>query len=512
MNTFNKKSLCVALAATGLLGVGGVAQAVNLSEDGTGMVLVYPYYTVRAPGAGTNPYNTYINVTNTTASAKAVKIRFREGKNSREVLDFNIFLSPLDMWTGAVIPTAAGGAAIVTADRSCTIPDFGIAASAPLGTVSAPVAFKSSAYAGDGGGDTVDRTREGYVEIFEMAAYPAATTVAQSVLHSSSTGLPAACGALTEGPTGNTSVEGAAPSGGLFGTLQLINPGAGASMSVNAVALDNFYTLPPGVNIYRSTASAQPNMADAGTTSAVKAGNNLTVTTGWGAGTANSASAVLMHDSIMNEFFQDSAALSVTDWVVTFPTKNFYVDKAAPVLPPFQRLWDTATGKSCDDVTFGLRDREERIRLQSVSGPGFSPPDAGPIINVPTLCYEANVVTFDGGAILGSKNTSLNIQTLVGAPPGTPAGSGWASIVFDRFGAVGGPGVLVGGNTVQTPLATGVSGAANPTSTYTGLPVVGFNVWKYTNSALSVGGVVSNVPTNYGMGVPHKSRTTIVTP
>jgi hypothetical protein len=510
MNTFNKKSLCVALAATGLLGVGGVAQAVNLSEDGTGMVLVYPYYTVRAPGAGTNPYNTYINVTNTTASAKAVKIRFREGKNSREVLDFNIFLSPVDMWTGAVIPTAAGGAAIVTSDRSCTIPSFTFADST-VGTVSSAVPFKSSGYTGDGGGDSIDRTREGYVEIFEMATYAAGTTVATSVLHSQSTGLPAACGALTEGAAGNTLIEGAAPSGGLFGSLQLINPGAGASMSVNAVALDNFYSLPPGTNIYRTTVSAQPNMSDAGTTSAVKAGTNLTVTTGWAANSANSASAVLMHDAIMNEFFQDSAALSVTDWVVTFPTKNFYVDKAAPVLPPFQRLWDPATGKSCDDVTFGVRDREERVRAGSITVPGFSPPDAGPIINTPTLCYEANVVTFNGGAILGSKNTSLNIETTVGAAPGALASNGWASIIFDRFGAAAGPGKLVGGSTTQTLLASGAQ-TVQPSATYTGLPVVGFNVWKYTNSALAVGGVVSNVPTNYGMGVPHKSRTTIVAP
>ena len=46
MNTFNKKSLCVALAATGMLGAAGVAQAVNVSENGLGNVLIYPYYTV----------------------------------------------------------------------------------------------------------------------------------------------------------------------------------------------------------------------------------------------------------------------------------------------------------------------------------------------------------------------------------------------------------------------------------------------------------------------------------
>ena len=81
MNTFNKKSLCVALAATGMLGAAGVAQAVNVSENGLGNVLIYPYYTVKKDING-NSYNTLMSVVNTTASTKAVKVRFREGKNS----------------------------------------------------------------------------------------------------------------------------------------------------------------------------------------------------------------------------------------------------------------------------------------------------------------------------------------------------------------------------------------------------------------------------------------------
>jgi hypothetical protein len=91
MNTFNRKSLCVALAATGMLGAAGVAQAVNVSADGLGNVLIYPYYTVNKDING-NRFNTLMSVVNTTASTKAVKVRFREGKNSEEVLT-NVFLS-----------------------------------------------------------------------------------------------------------------------------------------------------------------------------------------------------------------------------------------------------------------------------------------------------------------------------------------------------------------------------------------------------------------------------------
>src|ERR1043165_910957 len=104
MNIFKKKSLCAALAGIGALGATGAAQAVNLNPDGLGQVLIYPYYTTRADGAG-NAFNSYLSVVNSTSSAKAVKVRFLEGKNSREVLDFNLFLSAKDVWTTETITT-----------------------------------------------------------------------------------------------------------------------------------------------------------------------------------------------------------------------------------------------------------------------------------------------------------------------------------------------------------------------------------------------------------------------
>src|SRR6476659_8850327 len=129
MNIFKKKSLYAALAGIGALGAVGAAQAVNLNPDGLGQVLIYPYYTTRAAPNG-NVYNSLLSVVNSTASVKAVKVRFLEGKNSREVLDFNLFLSPKDVWTAAIIPTANGGG-IFTADKSCTTPTVSSSATAP---------------------------------------------------------------------------------------------------------------------------------------------------------------------------------------------------------------------------------------------------------------------------------------------------------------------------------------------------------------------------------------------
>src|SRR5204863_9456876 len=121
MNSFQRKSLYAALAGAGALGVTATADAVSVNPNGLGQVLIYPYYTVNADAAG-NAYNSLLSVVNTDSSAKAVKVRFLEGRNSREVLDFNLFLSKHDVWTAAILPSSSGGALVGTLDKSCTLP------------------------------------------------------------------------------------------------------------------------------------------------------------------------------------------------------------------------------------------------------------------------------------------------------------------------------------------------------------------------------------------------------
>src|SRR3954471_24523493 len=110
MHEYKKRNRYVAIAGGSALLMTGAAGAVNLSPDGRGQVLLYPYYTTRTDTAG-NAYGTLVSVINAAASAKAVRVRFLEGKNSREVLDFNLFLSPFDVWTGAVLPDPTTGGA-----------------------------------------------------------------------------------------------------------------------------------------------------------------------------------------------------------------------------------------------------------------------------------------------------------------------------------------------------------------------------------------------------------------
>ena len=81
-----KQKLLSSAVAAALVGAMGTSQAVYNNPDGLGEVLIFPYYTVE----GT--IDTYINLVNTTSVVKAVKVRFLEGMNSQEVIDFNLYL------------------------------------------------------------------------------------------------------------------------------------------------------------------------------------------------------------------------------------------------------------------------------------------------------------------------------------------------------------------------------------------------------------------------------------
>jgi len=493
MNTFNKKSLYTALAGLGVLGATGAAQAVNLNPNGLGQALVYPYYTTRSVGVLDvttvgNSYNSLLSVVNSTGSAKAVKVRFLEGKNSREVLDFNLFLSPFDVWTTAIIPAGTGlvssnsvGARIITSDKSCTLPQI----------PATGVDFVNYAYTGtadDKGGTGVDRTREGYVEIIEMATFASTSTTAKQITHVS--GVPPGCASVND----TQAAKDALPlSGGLFGGISLINVNAGTDYSTEAVALDNFYQI--GSN-YNPAGVVTPDLTQATPPISQVPANNNVYTSTWAAG-ADPVSAVLMHDNVLNEFVLDAATRSGTDWVVTFPTKRYYVNVGTGNAPRlFQRNFNTTAG-SCDDVTLNIYDREETTTTTPNT---FSPPPPTP---TNSICWEANVITFNGTNVLNSGNVA-NLPTSFA--------NGWLRLGFPVAAAIppaSAPNALVHtlGNAATSITAINGATTAGNTVTYFGLPVVGFMVQSFTNNTLNVGGV--NVLSNYGGDFRHRYTTRI---
>lgn len=199
----NKASfICLAL-----IGFSGPSQAVNIATDGIGEVAIIPYYTVH------NGWQTLFSITNTNQDhAVVLKVRFREGKNSRDVLDFTVILPPNDMFSGFTGLNEDGHPAFFISDDyddsgtiTCVLP---AAIGAVRQVLFGPAGFKDDSTAEgnaddrgylpiDGFGSSIEeRQAEGYIEIISMGSTPllnAALNEVDSILNPLLTllGLPA---------------------------------------------------------------------------------------------------------------------------------------------------------------------------------------------------------------------------------------------------------------------------------------------------------------------------------
>ncbi len=189
-----------------------------------------------------------------------------------------------------------------------------------------------------------------------------------------------------------------------------------------------------------------------------------------------------MHNNVMNEYVLDSGTASLTDWVLTYPTKRYYVFAGTGTPPKlFQRNFAGPLG-ACDDVTIKFWDREEQTPGGAPGG--FSPPPPGSAN--PALCWEANIVTWNNSNLFSSKN-SVNIST--------PYQNGWG-----RLGLVGG---------ATAPIHQLISSTTN--QTFNGLPVVGFSTNTFYNGAVPLANTTATIQSAYGASFKHKT-TTLVTP
>lgn len=488
MVTARSMSILRTLAGAYALCAACSSHAVVVDTHGMGQVLLYPYYTVNGG------QNTLLSLVNTTNIAKAVKLRFRESYNGRAVASYNLYLSPYDVWTGVMFATSDGsGANLLTDDKSCTLPALRDNAALPmLGDGRRYDPFANLAYTGafaDTGPTEVARTREGSIEVIEMgeligrsAAY--ATHIA---------GRPKDCASLREAWnsggywTTNPGVDMIAPRGGLYGTLAVVNPTQGTIFEVAATALDGFsayvqHTGPDSIHpnlgdARSSTASVDPPYADA----EVTLDNGVVRARYVGADrTIDAVSAVLMVGALHNEYVVEAAASANTDWVVTFPTKHHYVDRAlvSAALPPFSQYFGESAGASCSEFGFKISDRDGGL-------PAFTthldplPPPLPPL----TLCHETSVISMlPSSAGYGSSPLSsvLSSALTFNIPPFADNGAMQLDADPDAQ-----PHAL-------RPAADG--------TVFRGLPAIGFGVVKYVN-----GNITPGVLANYSAATPHRS-------
>lgn len=517
----NTLTTAVLAGLTGVAGMAGVANAVNVNPDGLGQVLLYPYYTAR----GGN--DTLISIVNTTERGKAVKIRFMEALNSREVLDFNIYMSPYDVWTAGITATADGGGKMVTGDSTCTAPNIYDPAEG-----FGEQAFLNFEYAGDGGPQGIERTASGYIEVIEMntmlpqsAASPDPSSpghVAWASKHVN--GSPRDCAVLESywapgaafAPWLEISSEfgfddelGA--SGGLFGAGSVINVAEGTMFSYNATAIDGFWEA--GDHQHTNPASLEPDLGSGTNNVSNLFINGAVASHDWTSGTTftSALNATLTYNMLMNEYAISDSLAGHSEWVLTFPTKRWHTDAEGGYvlpndpIPPFTRTWHVlptgALNHSCEDMAFRVWDREETEPTDPVGDVIVSPPPPDEIPDLFQLCREANVVRFsnapgelpDESEIMKEplrddfpRLSYVNFQL-----PGYQ--DGW--VQFDL-------GTVAPASPV--PFSERLSEPATNGEQLRGLPVVGFWASTYTN------GDVAGILSNYGGAFDHRGSRAIV--
>jgi hypothetical protein len=188
-------------------------------------------------------------------------------------------------------------------------------------------------------------------------------------------------------------------------------------------------------------------------------------------------SAVLMADRLYNEFDIEAGVGAATDWVVTFPTKHFYVDPGIvdTDVPPFELLFDET---SCHAIAPDLFDREG---FDPNAGFGYGLP---PVTGGTYLCYEVDVVPIAKHADGPSKALGSRIST----GPFIVCG---VELVYPPAGQL-----AMGFPDEQQQMRPATSGAV-----FHGLPAMGFAAINYINANVTPG-----VLSNYSAAYPHRSH------
>jgi hypothetical protein len=528
----NTLTTAVLAGLTGVAGMASVANAVNVNPDGLGQVLLYPYYTAR----GGN--DTLISIVNTTDRGKAVKVRFLEALNSREVLDFNLYMSEYDVWTAGITATS-DGAMMRTADTTCTSPYFVGQAGGPGNVAEEPfLDFAFTDPVSDGGPTSLDRTRSGYIEVIEMGTLGVDSVNGEDVeaaaRHARSgpgRGIPApsgsngsnansVCGLFQERWTESTflngngiwyddATRGIEPvSGGLFGNGSIINVDNGTMFTYDAVSLDNFWTA--GSTGHFAPGDTNPSLDQGQLASNVFLSNSAGVENQVWNDSIDAVNHVLSQEYLMNEYNVSPGLAANSEWIVTFPTKRQHVDGAlggfslSAARAPFSQLWTNTSPFSCETIELEVYDREEQSLTFGTDGDVCpSPRPIDPTTGEPipcssninfALCREANVVRW---GIEGE--TAPAMAEITGEPSASTA-------ALPQYG-------YVNINVPTTPWDftegwarfdfSGFTGEASQNDlTFVGLPAIGFWANTYTRNDAS---------TNYGGSFRHRgSRTPLV--
>lgn len=517
----------VGLAAVSGTGIGVTdATQLRLAPGGIGHQLITPYFNAQNGNA------TIIGVTNTdTVNGKIVKVRFRGASNSDDILDFTVLMSPGDVWSAVVTaPTTTSPAQIMTQDRTCTLPQLSAGVAQP---------FVTARLTSKGGNDIPNNTREGYIEIFNMADVPPATGAAgaNSALFTAIkhvNGVPPCTAAAInasilntnwgEPGAGHTEAQIAAaglatPTTGLFGNWTIINVPqtttfSGSMVAVQALTAGNvngrgrFVVFPQSATQYpaasidnvtadpllRTVAFATKNAAG-GTGGATAAPaipaayfdlpDMSTPYVGVGALVATSPTdqaavltAALAVNNVVNEYATDAIITAKTDWVFSMPTRRYSVAMDyAPATS--RRLYSSVPSGAVPQYFHDANTRINPANSQQICVDATS-----------QVFYDREETTKTSGAVFSPGN--ISVTTFCGETSVLSFADSGVSVLGASVARqdTGSSAFVNGWGRVNVVSASGL-----------GLPVMGSAFIKATNPAVSAG-----ISGTYGVTSEHRAN------
>lgn len=532
---FKPLGIAAAVAAASI----GQVQAQTVANNNLGDLALVPYYTV-AEG-----WVTGIHIVNTSEHTQVVKFRFRRATDSMDALDFNIVMSPFDVYAG-FLSDEDGTVSWQADDTTCTVP------ATTDGKLTMPPIYRPDA-------------ETGYVEIIAMGQpEDEGEPIAIAAKHAKNDDdefIPASCQAVRS----NFFADGDATTFGVVDNMtthqddeteldldgpavvvptvyedsenvlkvsySITDVATGIEFGDNAVHIQDFLSEPTLTNQQYGVFSGDLNGFDFPDL------NGATPVNGGTRGTfeALRSTDVLGVASLANEWSANPANEVATDWVVTLPGQYTMLSlpsyvaamegdaasgfewvptlsmEGAPIIDgPCPRVGEgdptvTDIADACDardmpvELTFVAYNREEGEETVTSDGLVVSPAPPG-IIEARFLPKEANVITFgDTGGVLAASDQNITAPTLIQP-------FGWLSVGVDSItdddteigvcewdpsqdGSVGDSGF---------PSASAGAALDNECANFAdagGVPVIGFAAWARS--------IAANPDGSYGRIIAH---------
>lgn len=481
----------------GIVLIAGTASAVTLSANGSGQVLIYPYYTVNAG------QQSQLTLTNTSDDAKAIKLMIRGGAAGQAAFVLNVYLAAHDTWTGTLGEWGSGTAAgpiLVSNDTNCTVPDLHADALPSLPNGRHYLRPNAGTLAPD---SVID---EGYLVAIEMGTLKGdiATDIGVHSGQGSDFAPPDCAQPVARWAPGgiwskDASTDVAAPGGGLSGTVTILDSAEGTVYRVAATALEDFrvaamHTAPDATKPDLSDALSS---ADTGVASALIRVGNQIVRSDYPAGrTIDAVTAVLMAQKFTTRFDTRPGSGARTSFVISMPTKRFYVADSSKLIAPFGRdayHRTSARGTLCPiidprgdgDTGFGKNFYFVFVGRFQV------PPEQA---DLPLPCYATSVLSavtlYPSGGLLGSKLTTL----LGNNDNSHSAQSGAAFLTMNYYttDCYADADLCFGRDQDYTRAHINIMRPDTEGRQYFGLPAIGFAATGYVNAYAGEKGVLRN--------------------